>query len=95
MARTQQVKEKGNAHTTEYEKDTPVETQGFYAFFPAYEMRRDTSSRLRSPNGNHRQSPKKRIKTVDFSKNTVYNVKSDSNCSRFAWSIEKVRFFSG
>ena len=47
MARTQQVKEKGNAHTTEYEKNTPVETQGFYVFFPAYEMRRDTSSRLR------------------------------------------------
>ena len=33
MARTQQVKEKGNAHTTEYEKDTPVETQGFYVYF--------------------------------------------------------------
>ena len=32
MARTQQVKEKGNAHTTKYEKDTPVETQGFYVF---------------------------------------------------------------
>jgi hypothetical protein len=44
MARTQQVKEKGNAHTTEYEKDAPVETQGFYVYFPAYEMRRDTSS---------------------------------------------------
>ena len=52
MARTQQVKEKGNAHTTEYEKNTPVETQGFYVYFfclrnSAYEMRRDTSSRLR------------------------------------------------
>ena len=33
MARTQQVKEKGNAHTTEYEKNTPVETQGFYVYF--------------------------------------------------------------
>ena len=29
MARTQQVKIKGNAHTTEYENNTPVERQGF------------------------------------------------------------------
>ena len=27
------MKEKGNAHTTEYEKNTPVETQGFYVYF--------------------------------------------------------------
>ena len=45
MARTQQVKiKKGNAHTTEYENNTPAGCRGFIF---AYEIRRNTSSHLR------------------------------------------------
>ena len=52
MARTQQVKiKKGNAHTTEYENNTPAGCRGFIF---AYEIRRNTSSHLRFPKRKNR-----------------------------------------